>query len=47
MGSNYNSRALTTEVLVNGRQSAAVRERQPLEIIWEAEGIPAWLTKTA
>ena len=47
MGSNYNSRALTTEVLVHGRQAAAVRERQPLEIIWEAEGIPAWLTKTA
>ena len=46
MGSNYNSRALTTEVLVHGRQAAAVRERQPLEIIWEAEGIPAWLTKT-
>jgi diaminopimelate decarboxylase len=43
MSSNYNSRALTAEVLVNGNKSALVRERQPLESIWEGESIPAWL----
>jgi diaminopimelate decarboxylase len=43
MSSNYNSRSLTAEVLVNGNKSALVRERQPLENIWEGESIPAWL----
>lgn len=43
MGSNYNSRALPTEVLVNGKQAAVVRERQELEEIWAAEKVPAWL----
>lgn len=43
MGSNYNSRGLATEVLVHGRQSAVVRERQPLEEIWSREHTPDWL----
>ncbi|MBI5773480.1 MAG: diaminopimelate decarboxylase [Verrucomicrobia bacterium] len=43
MGSNYNSRPLAAEVLVNGRQSALVRARQPVEDIWANEKIPAWL----
>ena len=43
MASNYNSRGLAAEVLVNGRQAALVRARQPVEKIWEAERIPAWL----
>ena len=43
MASNYNSRGLAAEVLVNGRQAALVRARQPVEKIWETERIPAWL----
>jgi diaminopimelate decarboxylase len=43
MACNYNSRALTAEVLVNGRQADLVRERQPLEDIWQLEHIPASL----
>ena len=43
MGSNYNSRALPTEILVHGNKAAVVRERQPLEDIWALEKVPAWL----
>ncbi len=43
MGSNYNTRSLPAEVLVNGSKSALVRERQPLEDIWRFERTPAWL----
>jgi diaminopimelate decarboxylase len=43
MGSNYNSRALATEVLVNKNKSASVRDREKIEEIWEHEKIPAWL----
>lgn len=43
MGSNYNTRGLPTEVLVHGNKSAVVRERQPVERIWELEQTPAWL----
>ena len=45
MASNYNSRGLAAEVLVHGRQSALVRERQPLREIWELEKIPSWLNR--
>jgi diaminopimelate decarboxylase len=44
MASNYNSRGMAAEVLVHGNKAALVRERQPVETIWEAEKIPAWLT---
>ena len=47
MASNYNSRALAAEVLVNGKNAAIVRERVPLETIWKDESIPAWLAKPA
>ena len=47
MASNYNSRALAAEVLVNGKNAAVVRERAPLETIWKGESIPAWLAKPA
>lgn len=47
MGSNYNTRGLAAEVLVNGNKAALVRERQPLEDIWRLEKIPAWLGKAA
>ena len=43
MGSNYNSRSLPTEVLVHGKQSAVVRERQAVEDIWANERVAGWL----
>ena len=43
MASNYNTRALTAEVMVNGRQAALVRERQPVKQIWGGEEIAPWL----
>lgn len=45
MGSNYNSRSLPTEVLVNGTKSAVVRTRQKIEDIWANESVPAWLKR--
>jgi len=43
MASNYNTRALAAEVLVNGNKSAVVRERQKLPEIWKDEKLPGWL----
>ena len=43
MASNYNSRPLTCEVLVNGRQFAVARERQPMKEIWSGEKVVSWL----
>ena len=43
MGSNYNSRSLPTEVLVHGKKSAVVRERQKIEAIWADERVAEWL----
>jgi diaminopimelate decarboxylase len=40
--SNYNARPLATEVLVNGKNFAAVRERQPVKAIWAGEKIAPW-----
>ena len=42
MGSNYNSRGLAAEVLVNGKQAALVRSRQPVADIWANEKIATW-----
>ena len=42
MASNYNTRPLAAEVLVNGRTAAVVRQRQPLEQIWAAEKRAPW-----
>lgn len=42
MGSNYNARALPTEVLVNGKKFAGVRERQAVAKIWADEKIAPW-----
>jgi diaminopimelate decarboxylase len=42
MASNYNARALATEVLVNGKKFAAVRERQAVEDIWANEKFAPW-----
>jgi len=43
MASNYNTRSLAAEVLVNGRQAAVVRDRQKLPEVWKGEKLPAWL----
>jgi diaminopimelate decarboxylase len=43
MASNYNTRALPAEVLVNGNRAALVRERQELTEIFEKEQLPGWL----
>jgi len=42
MGSNYNSRPLAAEILVNGRKSAVVRHRQSLDHVWADETPAAW-----
>jgi diaminopimelate decarboxylase len=43
MASNYNTRSLPAEVLVKGKQAAAVRERQPVKEIWRGEKFAPWL----
>jgi len=43
MASNYNTRSLAAEVMVNGKKAALVRERQPLEEIWSGEKVAPWL----
>ncbi len=43
MASNYNTRPLAAEVMVNGARAALVRPRQKWEEIWAGEKIPAWL----
>ena len=43
MASNYNTRALAAEVLVHGRKTALVRERQDLSEIWNNEKLAGWL----
>jgi len=43
MASNYNTRSLATEVLVNGKPAAIVRERQPVKEIWAGEKVAPWL----
>jgi diaminopimelate decarboxylase len=43
MASNYNTRPLAAEVLVNGRRAALARQRQPVKAIWSDEKVVAWL----
>ncbi len=43
MASNYNTRSLAAEVLVNGQRAALVRERQPVAEIWSGEKVAPWL----
>ncbi len=42
MASNYNTRSQAAEVLVNGKLSALVRERQPVAEIWAGENPAPW-----
>jgi diaminopimelate decarboxylase len=41
--SNYNTRPQAAEILVNGRQVAVARARQPVKQIWSGEQVVAWL----
>jgi len=43
MASNYNTRPLAAEVLVNGKKFAIARDRQPMKGIWAGEKIAPWL----
>jgi diaminopimelate decarboxylase len=43
MASNYNTRPLAAEILVNGKRAAVARERQPVKEIWSGEKTVAWL----
>lgn len=43
MASNYNSRPLPAELLVNGNRVAVVRERQRVSALWEDEKLAPWL----
>jgi len=43
MASNYNTRALPAEVLVQGKRAALVRQRQPIQTIWQSEQVAPWL----
>ena len=43
MASNYNTRPLAAEILVNGKKFAVARERQAVNDIWAGEKIVAWL----
>lgn len=44
MASNYNTRPLAAEVLVNGKHAALVRERQSPPEIWSHEKFAPWLS---
>jgi diaminopimelate decarboxylase len=46
MGGTYNSRPLAPEVLVSGGQWAVVRERQPVEALYDYR-LPPWLAGVA
>ncbi|HEV2319792.1 MAG TPA: diaminopimelate decarboxylase [Verrucomicrobiae bacterium] len=45
MASNYNTRPLAAEVLVNGKDAAVVRRRQPVAETWAGENIAPWLAR--
>jgi diaminopimelate decarboxylase len=44
MASNYNTKPLPPEILVDGQRHAAIRQRQSIQDILEKETIPGWLT---
>lgn len=45
MSSNYNSRPLCREVLINDGKAEVIREKEPLEDLWRHQTIPARLRK--
>lgn len=44
MASNYNTRSMPPEILVDGDQIAVIRERQTIDELFETEHIPDWLS---
>lgn len=42
MASNYNTRPLPAEVLVQGQKAALVRARQPIDQLWAGETLAPW-----
>jgi diaminopimelate decarboxylase len=42
MASNYNTRPLPAEVLVQGKKAALVRARQPIDQLWAGETLAPW-----
>jgi len=46
MASTYNSRPLTAEVMVSGREWAVIRERQDIDALIQADKLPPWLQST-
>jgi diaminopimelate decarboxylase len=45
MASTYNSRPLTAEVMVSGKDWSVVRERQPIEALIAADRLPSWFSE--
>lgn len=43
MASNYNTKPLPAEIMVDGKRHALIRQRQTIEDILEKESIPEWL----
>jgi len=43
MSSTYNARPLAAEALVDGDRWSVIRDRQPVEALWQAERIPDFL----
>jgi len=43
MSSTYNARPLAARALVDGVRWTAIRERQPVEALWDGERVPDWL----
>jgi diaminopimelate decarboxylase len=46
MASTYNSRPLTAEVMVSGREWAVIRKRQDIDALIRADRLPPWLRST-
>jgi diaminopimelate decarboxylase len=44
MASNYNTKPLPAEIMVDGKRHALIRQRQTIQDILEKETIPGWLT---
>jgi diaminopimelate decarboxylase len=43
MSSTYNARPLAAQALVDGDRWTVIRQRQPVERLWEGEIVPNWL----
>ena len=43
MASNYNTRPMPAEIMVNGKRASVVRERETAASLWAPERIPSWI----